>query len=132
MKRTCEAGCGRVLEGRPDKRYCSEACSKRARRSGASGLADGLPSPDATSDTPGATTAAVRAELEAASRADTYLGAAALALAAQIDGATSSMGFAALVKELRATMEAAVAGAQKAVDPVDELRSRRDRKYSAG
>jgi hypothetical protein len=42
------------------------------------------------------------------------------------------MGFAALVKELRATMAAAMAGVQVTADEVDELRARRDRKLNAG
>ena len=74
--------------------------------------------------------AAVTSELEAAGRLETYLGASALALAERIDSSTAVMGFAALVKELRSTMEAALAGVVVAADPVDELRSRRDRKYA--
>jgi hypothetical protein len=72
----------------------------------------------------------VLTELEQAGRAETYLGAAALALADRIDQSTAVMGFAALVKELRVTMEAATAGARATADPVDELRARRDRKYA--
>jgi len=74
---------------------------------------------------------AVRAELEAAGRVDTYLGRAALALAVRIDYSTAVMGFAALVKELRATMQAATEGVVVAADPIDELRARRDRIYEA-
>lgn len=70
----------------------------------------------------------MQAELDAAGRADTYLGAAALALADRIDQSTAVMGFAALVKELRATMDAALAGVKKVADPLDELRARRDAK----
>lgn len=76
------------------------------------------------------TVAAVRAQLEAAGRAETYLGAAALALAERIDNSTAVMGFAPLVKELRSTMDAALAGVKVAGDPVDELRARRDRKLA--
>jgi len=70
----------------------------------------------------------VSAELEAAGRTETYLGALALVLATRIDGSTAVMGFAALAKELRVTMDAALAGVTVAADPVDELRSRRDAK----
>jgi hypothetical protein len=66
--------------------------------------------------------------LESAGRAETYLGACALALADRIDQATAVMGYAALIKELRATMDAALAGVQRAADPLDELRARRDSK----
>lgn len=71
---------------------------------------------------------AVLAELTAAGRLEGHLGASALALAARIDSSTSVQGFAALVKELRAVMAAALAGVQSEADPVDELRGRRDRK----
>ena len=71
------------------------------------------------------TVASVQAELEAAGRADTYLGSAALALAERIDRSTAVMGFAALVKELRSTMAAALAGASVAADSLDELAARR-------
>jgi len=81
--------------------------------------------------TAGTTVEAVRAELEAAGRVDTYLGRAALALAVRIDESTAVMGFAALVKELRATMQAATEGVVVAADPIDELRARRDRIYEA-
>jgi hypothetical protein len=70
----------------------------------------------------------VQAKLEAAGRSETYLGAAALALADRIDQSTAVMGFAALVKELRATMDAALDGVQQAADPLDELKRRRDAK----
>lgn len=70
----------------------------------------------------------MQAELDESGRAETYLGAAALALADRIDQSTAVMGFAALVKELRATMDAALAGVQKAADPLDELKRRRDAK----
>jgi hypothetical protein len=53
-----------------------------------------------------------------------------LALAERVDSSTAVMGFAALVKELRVTMDAAMAGVTTAVDPVDELRAWRDRKYA--
>lgn len=80
----------------------------------------------------GSTVEAVRAELVAAGRADSYLGRAALALAYRVDTSTAVMGFAALVKELRATMDAATGDVTSAGDPVDELRARRDRILRAG
>jgi len=72
----------------------------------------------------------VRVELEAAGRAETYLGAAAVALAERIDSATAVMGFAALVKELRSTMDAALAGVERTADVVDEVKAARDRKLA--
>lgn len=127
MTRTCEAGCGRRLEGRPDKRYCSEACSKRARRNGSGAVSPMLAGPDVIPDGLSASVM-VRRDLEAAGRLHTYLGACALALAERIDSSTAVMGFAALVKQLESTMAAATAGVKVVADPVDELRSRRDSK----
>ena len=76
--------------------------------------------------------AAVRSELAAAGRDETYLGAVALTLADRMDGSKSIMGYAAMAKELRATMDQALAGVKVAADPVDELRARRDRIRDAG
>jgi hypothetical protein len=126
MKRVCECGCGSRFDGRPDKRYASEACSKRARRAEATSRPA---SPNTAKG--GETVAAVRAELAAAGREETYLGAAALAVAARIDESTAVMGFAALVKELRATMAEAMRGVQVADSRLDELRARRDAKRGA-
>lgn len=120
--RQCDCGCGVILTGPATKRYSSETCRKRVQRGGVAAA----PVQPVTVST--STVEAVRAELEAAGRTHTHLGAAALALAERIDAATAVMGFAALVKELRATMEAAVAGVREAADPVDELRARRDNK----
>ena len=75
---------------------------------------------------------AVRAELAAAGRDGSYLGAVALTLADRMDGSKSIMGYAAMAKELRATMDQALAGVRVAADPVDELRLRRDRVRDAG
>ena len=76
--------------------------------------------------------AAVRAELEVAGRDGTYMGALALTLADRMDGSKSIMGYAAMAKELRSTMDAALVGVRVAADPVDELRLRRDRVRDAG
>jgi hypothetical protein len=100
-------------------KYCSERCRKRAQRGHLLPVST-LPKPDVPD---GVTVAQVRAELGAAGRADTYLGAAALALAERIDNATAVMGFAALVRELRVTMEAAMEGAGNDVDALTDIRS---------
>lgn len=128
MQRTCEACSAPYEASRPTARFCSERCKKRVQR-GQVPFAVAPPTARA-SGTESGTAARVRAELDAAGRLETYLGAAALALAERIDESTAVMGFAALVKELRSTMDAAMAGVQQAADPVDELRSRRDRKYA--
>jgi len=105
-------------------RFCSPKCRKsafKARREAAAAVV-------APAVGEGATVRAVLAELTAAGRVEGHLGASALALAARIDSSTSVQGFAALVKELRLTMLAALTGAAEVADPVDELRGRRDRK----
>ena len=58
--------------------------------------------------------AAVRSALEDVGRTDTYLAVAALTLAAKIDDSKGSQGVPQLVKELRTTMEGALAGSTKA------------------
>ena len=77
---------------------------------------------------PGAPDMQAFAELLAAGQDRTVLGAVALGLAAQIDGA-GGLGVAPLAKELRATMNAALGVADSPnpglVDPLDELRRRR-------
>lgn len=124
MKRNCDSCAAPYDAQRPNSRFCSESCRKKASR----GTSSPHIEPIAADVSAATTRSRVQAELEAAGRADTYLGAAALALADRIDQATAVMGFAALVKELRATMDAALAGVQQAADPLDELRRRRDAK----
>lgn len=124
MTKTCDQ-CSTEFDAKsPTARFCSAKCRKTAfmERQNTIGTVP---------ERPRTAVAAVQAELEAAGRSDSYLAAAAVALAERIDSSTAVMGFAALVKELRSTMDAATAGAQVAADPVDELRRRRDRKYAA-
>ena len=120
--RACEA-CGELFEpARPHAKCCSDTCRKRKQRMTVSRDAEAAP---------GRTQAAVMAELEAAGRVETVLGAAALALAERIDSSTAVMGFAPLVKELRSTMEAALEGSQTRVTKLTELRAARDAKRGA-
>jgi hypothetical protein len=115
------AVCGGSLAGmRSSARYCSEKCRKRGKRR----PADVVSMPDMQAP---ALLEAVRRELVAAGRESSALGVAALALAAQIDAAPRAD----LVKEFRATLAAAVDGAQAAASPLDELRARRDAKRGA-
>lgn len=119
MTKTCVV-CGVSFEAaRAYAKYCGGVCSKRAQRGHVLRTApvSDLPRPD------GETVVRVRAELVAAGRSDTYLGAAALALAERIDNATAVMGFAALVRELRLTMEAATEGVNHDTDALTDIRS---------
>jgi len=125
MQRPC-GSCGEPYEAkRSDSSFCSPRCKKRAQRGHTAPVAVPIAMPVVAG---GSALRSVSAELEAAGRTGTYLGALALVLATRIDGSTAVMGFAALAKELRVTMDAALAGVTVAADPVDELRSRRDAK----
>lgn len=75
----------------------------------------------------------VRAELRAVDREQTAAGQLVLALARRIDTADEESGasLAALAKELRASLTVAMAGAEQAADPIDELRKQRDLKQRA-
>lgn len=132
MRRHCDR-CGEVFGAKAaNAAYCSGKCRQAAYK--ARNRVSVTPVVTAITDlgVPAVTTAGqVRAELERSGRLDTYLGAAALQLAERIDSATAVMGFAALVKELRSTMDAALVGAARAPDLVDELEERRERKFGA-
>lgn len=76
--------------------------------------------------------AAVSAELSAAGRLDSALGRQAVRLAQRMGEFDTGGGVAALSRELRSVMAAALQTAVAMDDPVDELRARRDAKRSAG
>jgi hypothetical protein len=120
--RRCEH-CGGRMD--PKKvRYCSQRCRTAACRARKAPVLDLPVVPEDKS-----TVEAVVRELDAAGRGDTFRGRAAVALAARIDAATAVMGFAAMVKQLESTMDAALAGVKKSDSPVirmrDELAARR-------
>ncbi len=119
MTKTCLVDGVPFEAKRAAAKYCSERCRKRAQRGHLLPVST-LPKPDVPD---GATVERVRAELAAVERVDTYLGAAALALAERIDNATAVMGFAALVRELRVTMGAAMEGAGHDTDALVDIRS---------
>ncbi|MEV1321968.1 hypothetical protein AB0J14_38470 [Micromonospora arborensis] len=76
--------------------------------------------------------AVVESALVKAGRDDTPEGAIALRLAETLaDGGHTASGIAALAKELRATVESALKGAETASDGVDELKQRRERRRGA-
>lgn len=104
---------GRVTD---DQTYCSGKCRTAACRDRQKVLE--LPVESAEKST----AEAVSRELAEAGREDTSLGRAAVALARRIDAATAVMGFAAMVKQLEATMKAALAGVAKVDSPVSRMR----------
>ena len=74
--------------------------------------------------------ATVTAELTAAGMLDSHQGQAALLLARQMEsGDDTGAALAQMVRQLTATMASALASAEPAAaDPVDELRSKRERR----
>ena len=121
--RTCPVD-GRPLTGQSTQKYCSEKCSKRARRAGS---VVHLERPDAPGQ-PGDLSVSVRAELERVGRESSALGVSVLVLAARIDsGQESGSALAALNRELRATLAEALRGEQQSgVSSMrDELADRR-------
>jgi hypothetical protein len=136
MRKVC-GSCGAGFEARrASAKYCSERCKKRAQRApGHRKTPRVAPLPvDAPAVVAGSLTAATEAELDQAGRIDTAVGQAALVLARRIDHAASETGsaLASLVREHRATLAEALADVQSAADPLDELRTRRERKLAGG
>lgn len=136
MQRPCDV-CGTPYEAkRPSSKFCSGTCRKRAQR-GASTETPRTPAPmplaapfGAQSDELGPVEAALVRQLTDVERHQSVLGQAALALARRVDiGRDTGAGLAALVKQLEATVSAAVAdvrGQQTPLDAArDELASRR-------
>ena len=110
----------------PRARYCSDACRSRARyqRVKRAPTADlyGLPIPAESNDLAGA----VATELQAAGRAHTVAGVAALTIARRIDACPeSSAGLATLTRELRACMAEALADAFIGSSLLDDLAEQR-------
>lgn len=109
-------------------KFCSKRCKTAAYRHRLR-IANSPPPTALGSPFCSRTFDACQAALLAAGRVDSYLGAAALALAEQVDrSGLPTAGYAALVKELRATMTAALQDTHRAPDQLDELRARRDSK----
>lgn len=134
MIKTC-AHCGTAFEARTARaRYCGSTCRARASEKAKRDGATPAPMPVApvqSAPSAGGLVDAVRRELEAAQRLDSFLGQQALGLAARIGaGSDTGSAVAALSKELRAVMDAALADAPKAADALDELSERRRRKAS--
>ena len=122
--RVCDYCAGEIAATAPrNTKYCSTKCRKDSQRAPELAV---VPSPPDEAE-PDPLVEAVRRELEAAARLDTALGQQALAAAVRMSAA-SGTAFAALSKELRELMTAATKGAATAVDPIDELKLRRDRK----
>lgn len=126
--RTCPVD-GKPLSGRVDQRYCSERCSKKARRAQAKPQAVvALRTPDESRTDLPSLAASVLDELRRAGAESSGLGVSALLLATQIDSRQESgSSLAALNRELRATLADATRGQVKSglASMRDELAERR-------
>lgn len=141
MRKSC-AVCGEPFEAkRAAAKYCGDRCRQRAHRSPEAASESKVlePAGEPTSEPPpallaGPVTLATMVELEDAGRLETALGQAALALARRIDFPATDTGsaLASLAREHRATLAEAVRDAKTAMDPLDELRLRRERKLAGG
>ncbi len=125
--RPCDS-CGVLYQAkRPSSRFCSARCRNRnAKHPKPPGLVIPVGPPD------GALTAVLLTELGSVGRVETVPGQQALTLARRMDatGETGSA-LAALSKEFRAVREVALEGVAVVVDPVDDLRLRRDARRAA-
>ena len=131
MQLACQV-CEETFEAkRATAKYCSGRCRKRNQRGGGAAKAKerGAERPSGV----GSVAAATLIELQEASRLQTPLGQAALALAHRLDMSQmdTGAGVASLAKQLEATLAAATADAEVAADPIDELKAARERKRHA-
>lgn len=138
MQHSCIV-CGGSFEAkRASAKFCSPRCNKRhqrgARKKSAKKTAPVTELPKPREPRAGGVEDATRRQLDDADRLDTPLGQAALRLAARLDHGHMDTGsaLASVAKQLTATLEAAVAGANVEADPIDELRAVRERKRNAG
>jgi hypothetical protein len=132
--------CGKEFEAaRRTAKFCGSGCRVKAHRApGTTAPAAPAAAPAASSEEPapqlpipGGLYEATERELQAAGRTHTAGGQAALVLAGMLDNRSPLDGgsaIAAMIREHRNTLAAAVAGAQKSADPLDELAEQRNRR----
>lgn len=118
--KSCE-GCGKPVE-KARARFCSDACRKRVARRPET----------APKEIPSGVVRSVKRELENARTIDTPLGQMTMQLAERLENAQfdTASAIAALAKELRLMLEAALAQQVRVDDPMDELRARRERRHA--
>ena len=129
--RNCEK-CGAKLplqQGRGRRRKMCEACSPTRDRGKARAAAPVVP---ISSPTSRSVLTSVTDELTAAGMLDSHQGQLALVLAGRIEqGDDTGASLSQMVRQLRETMASALASAEpEAVDPLDELRAKRERRSS--
>ena len=139
MDRPCDV-CGTAYTAqRSTSRFCSQRCKRRAHRGAPTKLPpetlpvvpDVVPLPQPESaGLAGGVAESTRVKLVALDRLDSPLGQAAMVLARRLDnpGMDTGSSIASVARQYQLTMEAATEGVKVALDPLDELRARRDRK----
>ena len=128
MERDCVI-CGTGFVARnPRRRFCSDRCRKRAVRGGFGATVSAAE--PRTPSGPGEVEQATGEALRAVGRLGTPLGQVAVVLARRLDhpGADTGSALSAVARQLQVAMEAVTADVRPAMDPLDELRARRDRK----
>ncbi len=133
MQRECDE-CGHCYTARRvSSRFCGNTCGKRAQRARAAGLPPRAASLDGHEAPPSELERVVARELDAVGRLQSVAGQVALELAFRVASPyESGAAVASLAKQFREAMDRALAGVDRAADPLDEIRARRDRKRSAG
>ncbi len=133
MQRECDE-CGLAYDARrATSRFCSDTCGKRAQRARAAGIPPRAASLDDHEAPPSELERAVTRELEAVGRLQSVAGQVALELAYRVASPyESGAAVASLAKQFREAMDKALAGVDRAADPLDEIRARRDRKRGVG
>lgn len=129
MQRACQA-CGKAFTAaRTTAKFCSDACRQRVHRGTVVPLADRTPRPAPLA--PGRLQEATGAALEAAGVESTPLGFGALLLAESIESPdTPPAAKASLMREFRATLTEATAGARRGTS-VDDLKDELARRRAA-
>jgi hypothetical protein len=128
MERDCVI-CGTGFVARNSRRrFCSDRCRKRAVRGGFGATVSAAE--PRTPSGPGEVEQATGEALRAVGRLGTPLGQVAVVLARRLDhpGADTGSALSAVARQLQVAMEAVTADVRPAMDPLDELRARRDRK----
>lgn len=124
MQRECDV-CRKTYEAkRASSKFCSSTCRQRAYVSPV--VVDGV-TPAVRISSGSRVYEVTLRELERAEMVESSLGQAALILASRLDAVTSDTGasLAAVVREHRAALSAAVDAGKVAADPLDELAKRR-------
>ena len=126
MQRNCDVCQNHYEAKRPNSKFCSDTCRKRAQRAPEIVTAP-LVAVDFNPASAGALYAATLRELEACEQVESSLGQTALLLARRLDDTPMDTGssVAALVREHRATLQEAVERGTIAADPLDQLSIRR-------